>query len=83
MSLNLIFKNNSTNDLIEFPYQTSTNLTLEVLNTDDKLSQFSLIRSDLESHYDLNDIDEKELLDWKLEEISAELFDDNISLTMI
>lgn len=81
--MNLAFKTKVGNHIVDFPYQTSTNLTMEVLSHDFIDKRIELIKENLLLSFDINDVDEKEWFDDKCKEISDMLNDDTLELIMI
>ena len=49
MSMNLAFKNNRTNKIIQFPYQTTTKVSMSVMKSTNNKDRLAIIAQDLSS----------------------------------
>ena len=81
MSLNLVFFNKQTSDVIEFPYQTPTDVTTQVFDAKTTKERIALIKKDVyDNMVDIDDVDSIEYADTLILEIKNKLRDPNIIL---
>lgn len=83
MSMNLYFTTCKGNHFIDFPYQTNTDLTYDVLNATTKEKQLDLIKQDLITLVNEDDPDDVGWYNDMVARITTMLNDETLELTML
>ncbi len=83
MSMNIVVRTVNDRAFIEFPYQTSTELTYKVMNEPDKSKQLQLFIDDLKDRYDMRDRYEAEMFWDRISQIGEYIFNDKYQLEII
>ena len=82
MSMNLAFKTVQGNYIIDFPYQTPTDITRAVLAARTTTEQLKFIKEDLLSRVDENDSDDVNWYNDLVQEVEDKLTDETLILIM-
>ena len=80
MSMNLAFKTKSGNHLIEFPYQTSTNISYDVMKAPTLSEKMSIIKNDLISFVNEDNPDDVSWYNELVRDIEDKLKDETLEL---